>query len=237
MIKIKIIFNTLLIILIIYFLIEYLKSYFYQNIKNESFTLKSKKIKRKKNKKNKKVRFNDNIEYKILDKSQKNLDINKFTENIENYENNENSENKIIKEEFSNEDKNLLLKPYNFFTTDDNVVNFQSNITKLSDYYDYNLLNEKQELTPSNYNYLNIKNKENEIIDTVSKQPLYLDKGSNGKYTTNNYWKYENEVPMCGGNFGNVVGYDTLDAAYSVYDEKKLSSSINQINDLRNGMN
>ena len=81
------------------------------------------------------------------------------------------------------------------------------------------------------------RNKEEQIIDTVSKQPLYLDKGSNGKYTTNNYWKYENEVPMCGGNFGDVVGYDTLDTAYSVYDENKLNSSINIVNDLRNGMN
>ena len=126
MIKTKIIFNTLLIILILYFIIEYFKPY--MKVKNNKLDNMIKKVKKK---------------IKEIKKIENDED-----ENIE-LDDNEKVE---VKEKFTNNSKNTEdLKPANFFNNNDNVPNFNSNVLNLQKYYDYNMMDGLDKLPESNY--------------------------------------------------------------------------------------
>lgn len=215
MIKTKIIFNTLLIILILYFIIEYFKPY--MKVKNNKLDNMIKKVK----KKIKEIK-------KIENDEDENIELDDDDEKVE------------VKEKFTNNSKNTEdLKPANFFNNNDNVPNFNSNVLNLQKYYDYNMMDGLDKLPESNYKeFDNSLEKKDEIIDTVSKQPLYLNKGSNGDTIINDYWQYKNEMPMCGGDFGNIVGYDNLDTGYAIYNNRDVmeKQNVNKVSDLRSGM-
>jgi len=82
------------------------------------------------------------------------------------------------------------------------------------------------------------------IIDKQSNQSCFLNENNQEFATINpDFWKYKDESPMNGGEISNgIVGFDTLNSDFALYDINKINnqSCNNNIkctgDDLRNGM-
>lgn len=143
------------------------------------------------------------------------------------------SETPEVKEDFKNElldyakslkfDSNNDILPGNYYESDENVPNFESNVANVSKFYKNNYESlEKQDLIN-----LDTSNKLINEVGCVGRQ-------TNSSDDQPDYWKYQNELPMNGGGMGGVVGFDSLEGQYEVYD-----NNINATGDSCNksGMN
>jgi len=142
---------------------------------------------------------------------------------------------KYIKEDENNkenefEDKNLnKVEASNSYLSENNVPNFESNVADISKFYNvnYDNLNENELKSTSIENLQKIKDVVS--VDTHSKQPCNV--VSYGRESTVNpdNWKYKNELPMNGGNMNGIIGFDTLESQFAIYNPNKLN--LQTVND------
>ena len=144
---------------------------------------------------------------------------------------------KDIKENFAGKIETPSVLPANEYTTYNNTPNFTSNVEDLRKFYNYTQYAGLEKLPERDYDPMNGYMKNAQIIDEVSKQPSYLSNGSNGKTLKRDYWQYNDEMAMCGGDMNGIVGYDTLDSGYAIYDENNMKiKKVSEKDDLRMGM-
>lgn len=143
-----------------------------------------------------------------------------------------------IKEEFQNQNSEKVyenINPANFYTQDFNTPNFTSNVTDLRKFYSYdNPPGGTIEKVPKD-------DSKDSIIEDVKTDPAWLipkQKISNHLEPTSNYWNYKNEMPMNGGDFGGLSGYEGMGETYSVFNAKEPledTPDLHHSDDLRNG--
>jgi hypothetical protein len=79
------------------------------------------------------------------------------------------------------------------------------------------------------------------FVKDVKSDPAWLipkQKIANHLEPTSNYWNYKNEMPMNGGDFGGLSGYEGMGGTYSVFNKKEPpqdTPDIHHSDDLRNG--
>jgi hypothetical protein len=101
------------------------------------------------------------------------------------------------------------VKAGNYYVEDENSVNFMSNVLNVNKFYDrYDV--------PGNY--ANLTDTDLSSIHNIKKQESFPKQVSNNKPDN---WNYKNELPMNGGNIlGNIVGFDTLNDGYAMFNDK-----------------
>lgn len=147
-----------------------------------------------------------------------------------------------IKEEFQNLDYNQNsekvyenINPANFYTQDFNTPNFSSNVMDLRKFYSYD------NPPGGTVNKVPKDDSKDSIIEDVKTDPAWLipkQKIGNHLEPSSNYWNYKNEMPMNGGDFGGLAGYEGLGGTYSIYNAKEPpqeTPNIHHSDDLRNG--
>jgi len=143
-----------------------------------------------------------------------------------------------IKEEFQNQNSEKVyenINPANFYTQDFNTPNFTSNVMDLRKFYSYdNPPGGTIEKVPKD-------DSKDSIIEDVKSDTAWLipkQKIGNHLEPTSNYWNYKNEMPMNGGDFGGLAGYEGMGGTYSVFNSKEPlqdTPDIHHSDDLRNG--
>lgn len=142
------------------------------------------------------------------------------------------------KEEFQNQNSEKVyenINPANFYTQDFNTPNFTSNVTDLRKFYSYD--------NPPGGTIDKIPkgNSKDDIIEDVKTDPAWLipkQKIGNHLEPSSNYWNYKNEMPMNGGDFGGLSGYEGMGDTYSIFNAKaplEDMPDIHHSDDLRNG--
>lgn len=156
----------------------------------------------------------------------------KFADNIENFVETPNTTN--LEKMYSK------INPSNFYTQNYNTPNFTTNVTDLRKFYDYDLPannpiggrgNQVEQVTDTNQ----------EILDKVNSDTPWLVKEKQTGNTTvleSDFWSYKNELPMNGGSFGGIVGYESIGESLAYFNQEKREESmpIKSTDDLRNGM-
>lgn len=101
--------------------------------------------------------------------------------------------------------RNEVIKPSNYYSSNDNVPTFESNVSDIRDHYQYNWEDPtKKEFEPVE-----------QTIDKLTQAPTYLSQDGTIKPDT---WVYKNELPMNGGSvMGNIHGFDTLDTDFAIF--------------------
>jgi hypothetical protein len=172
--------------------------------------------------------------HEILDFSNKNMITEKY-ENSNNQVNKgnpgnsplvDNLVNNFVKENTDNYQKELLdyaksikygsnsdILPMNYYDSNENTPNFESNVADLSKFYKNNFENLEKEDSAQ----LNTSNK---LVNEYE----CLDRQTNSSNNQEDYWKYKNELPMNGGDIDGIVGYDSLDGQYGLYDDNPNAS-------------
>ncbi len=129
------------------------------------------------------------------------------------------------------EEKNVLpVVPSNSFTSDENVPNFESNVLNVQRFYNRNNKSDDSldnlspdELKRASERYTNEQSFDGKILKETPIPELSNDvndsKDKYGRISTKNppTWQYKNELPMNGGSMGGVVGFDTLESQFGMY--------------------
>ena len=140
------------------------------------------------------------------------------------------------REEFQNQNSEKVyenINPANFYTQDFNTPNFTSNVTDLRKFYSYD--------NPPGETINKVPDNDDTFVKDVKSDPAWLipkQKIANHLEPTSNYWNYKNEMPMNGGDFGGLSGYEGMGGTYSVFNEKEPpqdTPDIHHSDDLRNG--
>jgi len=123
-------------------------------------------------------------------------------------------------------DTNTGVLPGNYFENNENVPNFESNVVDVSKFY------------KNNYDSL----EKNELINTntSNKQVNELnctDRQVNSSNNQPDYWAYQNELPMNGGEIGGVVGFNNLEGQYGIYDDNDLNQKNCKLDGMENHLN
>ena len=131
---------------------------------------------------------------------------------------NNSSEDEETKEDFQNElldyaksikfDSSTDILPMNYYESNENTPNFESNVANMSKFYKNNYEN----LSKNDLKQLDTSNKLVNEVGCVGRQ-------TNSSNDQPDYWKYQNELPMNGGDMGGIVGFDSLDGQYGLYDD------------------
>ena len=142
------------------------------------------------------------------------------------------------------------VKPGNYWLTNDNIPNYESNTMDIKQNYDVKSTFEglpENNLMESKYDN-NIEEKkimEQTIIDKQTQQSSFLDTHTNDNQSTfkPDTWQYKNELPMNGGMFNGISGFDNSNSSFAVYDTNNLDlekcdnyNKCKPKDDLRNGM-
>jgi len=112
--------------------------------------------------------------------------------------------------------------PGNFYQSDNNRPNFESNVANVSKFYKNNFDN----LNANDLKDLSCGKKlvrENQSIDGISRQPCNVINNANQPTIRPDVWTYQNELPMNGGGMNGIVGFDSLDSQYAIYDTSCLN--------------
>ena len=142
------------------------------------------------------------------------------------------------KEEFQNQNSEKVyenINPANFYTQDFNTPNFTSNVTDLRKFYSYD------NPPGGTIDKIPKDNSKDNIIEDVKTDPAWLipkKKIGNHLEPTSNYWNYKNEMPMNGGDFGGLSGYEGMGDTYSIFNAKaplEDTPDLHHSDDLRNG--
>jgi hypothetical protein len=141
-----------------------------------------------------------------------------------------------IKENFQNQNSEKVyenINPANFYTQDFNTPNFTSNVIDLRKFYSYD--------NPPGDTINKVPENDNSFIQDVKSDPAWLipkQKIGNHLEPTSNYWNYKNEMPMNGGDFGGLSGYEGIGETYTIYNSKEQQQETPELHhsdDLRNG--
>jgi hypothetical protein len=140
------------------------------------------------------------------------------------------------REEFQNQNSEKVyenINPANFYTQDFNTPNFTSNVMDLRKFYSYD--------NPPGETINKVPDNDDTFVKDVKSDPAWLipkQKIANHLEPTSNYWNYKNEIPMNGGDFGGLSGYEGMGGTYSVFNAKEPpqdTPDIHHSDDLRNG--
>lgn len=175
---------------------------------------------------------NNSLNFLLSNENDNNND-DMFKKKMNNYINNLDtmSDEKVTKTEFQKLNE-LPVEPSNSQLNNENVPNFESDVTDTFKYYNIN----------NNYDNMSEKDlKETSIDNLDTKKKLFEEKenkivdvnveGVNVRQSNVNpdNWTYKNEVPMNGGVMGSIVGFDGLESQYANFsDFFKLENSDKQ---------
>ena len=156
----------------------------------------------------------------------------KFADNIENFVETPNTTN--LEKMYSK------INPSNFYTQNYNTPNFTTNVTDLRKFYDYDLP-ANNPIGGNNNQVEQVTDTNQEILDKVNSDTPWLVKEKqtgNATILESDFWSYKNELPMNGGSFGGIVGYESIGESLAYFNQEKQEESmqIKSTDDLRNGM-
>ncbi len=134
------------------------------------------------------------------------------------------------------EEKNVLpVLPSNSFTSNENIPNFESNVLNVQKFYKRDLsgdsldnLDEKQ-LKKASERYSNEISHQGRVLKETPIPNLADDvndsRDNYGRISTKNppTWQYKNELPMNGGNMGGIVGFDSLESQFQLFNGGELN--------------
>ncbi len=121
------------------------------------------------------------------------------------------------------EKKNLLkVEASNSYLNDNNVPNFESNVADISKFYNvnYDNLNEN-ELKETSLETLNKINNVKSVSKTEKdcNTTQYVRESN----VVPDNWNYKNEMPMNGGLMNGIVGFDSLESQFAMFNPNKLN--------------
>jgi len=131
------------------------------------------------------------------------------------------------------------VNPANFYTQDFNTPNFTTNVMDLRKYYDYDLPASKSKTGPEEGTS---GSHQGEMFrKTEADNFPWLEgpnKNKNANIMESDYWSYKEELPMNGGSFNGLVGYQNMGGAFAFFDQYKSVSETHPkiTDDLRSGM-
>ena len=129
------------------------------------------------------------------------------------------------------EDKNInKVNPSNTFLGNNNVPNFESNVANISKFYKVNFDNlDEDELKSTSLENLKLNLDEKTVNPTKDIDHI-------GRKSTENpdVWSYKNEIPMNGGSMNGIVGFDSLESQFSIYNPNKLNLQDANSNNFNN---
>jgi hypothetical protein len=131
------------------------------------------------------------------------------------------------------------VNPANFYTQDFNTPNFTTDVMDLRKYYDYDLPASKSIGEPKEDKSGSGDGdmlRRTEADNFPWKQGP--DKNENVNVMESDYWSYKNELPMNGGSFDGLVGYQNMGGAFAFFDQYKPVAETHPklTDDLRSGM-
>lgn len=127
------------------------------------------------------------------------------------------------------EKKNLLkVEASNTYVNDNNVPNFESNVADISKFYKVNYDNlDENDLKETSIDSLN------KVNNTKSVSKTEKDCNTTQYVRDSNVlpdnWSYKNEMPMNGGVMNGIVGFDSLESQFAMYNPNKLN--LQSVND------
>ena len=148
-------------------------------------------------------------------------------ESTEPFENNMELKNELLDYAKSFKmDENTGVLPGNFFENNENTPNFESNVANVSKFYknNYDSLEKddlmKLDTSNQKVNELNCTGRE---MNRSEGQP--------------DYWQYQNELPMNGGEMGGITGFNNMEDQYGLYDLSGTNEANCQMNGMENKIN
>ncbi len=155
-----------------------------------------------------------------------------------NFKNKMESFNTVAKKNNVSDNLEKLYKqvnPSNFYTQNFNTPNFTTDVLDLRKYYDYDLpasksKNESDEKSSGN--------NDGEMFRKANSDNFPWLEGQDKKVINSDYWSYKDELPMNGGSFDGLVGYQNMGGAFAFFDQYKPIAEIHPkiTDDLRSGM-
>jgi hypothetical protein len=133
---------------------------------------------------------------------------------------------KYVNQTPSLEKETSKVEASNTFLSNNNEPNFESNVADISKFYKVNYDNVTED---KNLNVSEIKNK-----NEIETKPENSEKRESQVNPDN--WSYKNELPMNGGGMNGIIGFDSLESQFAIFNPNKSNSSeFNNIphNDLR----
>ena len=132
------------------------------------------------------------------------------------------------------------VNPANFYTQNFNTPNFTTDVLDLRKFYDYDLPASKSSITKTDSS--TSRNNDGEMFRKAKEDSFpWLegpDKNKNKNVMESDYWSYKEELPMNGGSFDGLVGYQNMGASFAFFDQYKPVSEAHPktTDDLRTGM-
>jgi hypothetical protein len=132
------------------------------------------------------------------------------------------------------------VNPANFYTQNFNTPNFTTDVLDLRKFYDYDLPASKSSSALTD-NESSGNNEGDMLRRTEADNFPWLegpDKNKNKNIMESDYWSYKDELPMNGGSFDGMVGYQNMGASFAFFDQyKPIAEAHPKItDDLRSGM-
>jgi hypothetical protein len=131
------------------------------------------------------------------------------------------------------------VNPANFYTQNFNTPNFTTDVLDLRKYYDYDLPASKSTGKPKEDKS---GSRDGDMLRKTEADNFPWkqgpDKNENVNVMESDYWSYKDELPMNGGNFDGLVGYQNMGGSFAFFDQyKPVSEKHPKItDDLRSGM-
>jgi hypothetical protein len=131
------------------------------------------------------------------------------------------------------------VNPSNFYTQNFNTPNFTTDVLDLRKYYDYDLPASKSTDKPKDDKSGSLDG--DMLRRTEADNFPWLegpDKNKNKNIMESDYWSYKDELPMNGGSFDGLVGYQNIGGAFAFFDQYKpvVEAHPKITDDLRSGM-
>jgi hypothetical protein len=131
------------------------------------------------------------------------------------------------------------VNPANFYTQNFNTPNFTTDVLDLRKYYDYDLPASKSTDKPKDDKSGSLDG--DMLRRTEADNFPWLegpDKNKNKNIMESDYWSYKDELPMNGGSFDGLVGYQNIGGAFAFFDQYKPVAEAHPkiTDDLRSGM-
>ena len=131
------------------------------------------------------------------------------------------------------------VNPANFYTQNFNTPNFTTNVLDLRKFYDYDLPASKLKTGPEEE--ASGSHQGDMLRRTEADTFPWLegpDKNKSKNVMESDYWSYKEELPMNGGSFDGLVGYQNMGSSFAFFDQYKGVSDAHPkiTDDLRSGM-
>jgi hypothetical protein len=132
------------------------------------------------------------------------------------------------------------VNPANFYTQNFNTPNFTTDVLDLRKFYDYDLPASKSSSALTDKT--SSGNDDGDMLRRTEADNFPWLEGPNKNKPKNvmesDYWSYKEELPMNGGSFDGLVGYQTMGEAFAFFDQYKPVAETHpkSTDDLRTGM-